>query len=38
MNKIWKAAEDPFTPTSQSFEEAVSKVFGTNKAGSTTPL
>ena len=24
MNKIWKAAED-FTPTSQSFEEAVSK-------------
>jgi len=37
MNKIWKAAED-FTPTSQSFEEAVSKVFGTNKAGSTTPV
>jgi len=37
MNKIWKAAED-FTPTSQSFEEAVSKVFGTNKAGSTAPV
>ena len=37
INKIWKAAED-FTPTSQSFEEAVSKVFGTNKAGSTAPV
>jgi len=37
MNKVWKAADD-FTNTSESYDEAVSKVFGTNKAGATAPI
>jgi len=37
MNKVWKAADD-FTNTSESYGEAVSKVFGTNKAGATAPI
>jgi len=37
MNKVWKAADD-FTNTSGSYGEAVSKVFGTNKAGATAPI
>ena len=37
MNKVWKAADD-FTNTSENYGEAVSKVFGTNKAGATAPI
>ena len=37
MNKIWKAADD-FTLTSDNYGDAVSKVFGTNKAGATAPV
>jgi hypothetical protein len=37
MNKVWKAADD-FTLTSDNYGDAVSKVFGTNKAGATAPV
>jgi len=37
INKVWKAADD-FTLTSDNYGDAVSKVFGTNKVASTTPV